>query len=125
MKKLVVQYTNDGGFDTFEEFYANKIENLTDDDLATLVSTIETSTSNGDIWYKCHFQEDSFNYFTYIFDSQDAVDNFAAVLSIFEAVEEHVSTNITEITFEEFATYASTQPETDISHERIELLRSS
>jgi len=125
MKKLVVQYINDNGFNTFDEFYANKIESLNEEDLATLISVVQSATSNGDIWYKCHYQEDNANYFTYIFDSQDAVDNFAPVLSIFETSEGYVSTNITEMSFEEFATYAATRQESDNGHERIKLLRNS
>ena len=123
MKKLVIQYTNDGGFSTFEEFYADKVDSLSEEELATLISTIENAVSSGDIWFKHHYQEDGVAYLNYIFDSAEAVNNFSSALSIFESISGYVSTESAEMTFEEFANYASTREEASIPNERIKSLK--
>ena len=118
MKKVTIVLNNDGS-ESFEDFYANIIENLDSDDLTTLASNIKGLQDNGDLWFKHYYQEGGKNHLTYIFDSADSVTTFGPGKTIIENMPLFESYNVEEMTFEQFANYASGSVETLIDNPRV------
>lgn len=118
MKKVTISLNNNGS-ESFEEFYTSIIENLDADDLTILATNIKQLQDNGDLWFKHYYQEDGKNYLVYIFDSADAVTSFGDAKSVIENMPLFESYNDEEITFEQFASYASGSVETLIDNPRV------
>lgn len=118
MKKVTIILNNDGS-ETFEEFYTNMIESLDSDHLSVLAGNVKELQDNGDLWFKHYYQENDNNYLVFIFDSNEAVTNFGSGKSVIENMPLFDSYQEEEITFEQFATYASGSTETLINNTRV------
>lgn len=118
MKKVTITLNNDGS-ESFEEFYAGIIDNLDTDHLAVLAGNVKELQDNGDLWFKHYYQENEKNYLVYIFDSADAVTNFGPGKSVIENMALFDSYADEDITFEQFAAYASASTETLINNTRV------
>lgn len=117
MKKVTIKLTHNGA-DTFEEFYRAKLDTMTDDNLTTLVTEIKGMIDGGDIWFR-HFDTDGeVNNLVYILDSNNALTAFQTAKNLIEADDDHIETIIEDITFDDFASYAADNDETEIAHER-------
>jgi hypothetical protein len=124
MKKVTIKL-NHNGADTFEEYYKAKLDAYSDEDLTTLTTKIKTMVDGGDIWFR-HFDTDgSVNSLVYILDSADAVTTFQTARDVLESDVDFIETIVEEISFEDFAAYASEHNETDIAHERKDAIASS
>lgn len=121
MKKVTIKLTHNGA-DTFEEYYKAKLDAFSDEDLSTIVTEVKGMVDGGDIWFR-HFHTDgSVNHLVYILDSEDAVTTFQTARSIIESDADFIETVVEDITFDDFAAYASEHNETDIAHERKDAL---
>lgn len=110
---------NNNGSESFEDFYTSIINELDSTELTTLATNIKQLQDNGDLWFKHYYQEDGKNYLVYIFDSADAVTSFGDAKTVLEDMPLFESYQDEEITFEQFATYASGSVETLIDNERV------
>lgn len=110
---------NNNESESFEDFYTSIINELDSTELTTLATNIKQLQDNGDLWFKHYYQEDGKNYLVYIFDSADAVTSFGDAKTVLEDMPLFESYQDEEITFEQFATYASGSVETLIDNERV------
>lgn len=123
MKKVTMKF-NHNGADTFEEFYKAKLDSFAEDEFRTLFTEIKGMVDGGDIWFR-HFENvGDVNNITYIVDSDAAMENFKSARDILEAQPEFIETVVEDITFEEFAAYATEHDETFIQHDRKDALLS-
>lgn len=121
MKKVIISLDS-GSTTDVNEFYTSTVSNLSDEDLTTIGLTVRELTENGDIWFKHYYIENNECKLVYVMDSESAVTNFAPALAIFESLSLYNSTNVQDLTFENFADYASEFEETSIINERVETL---
>lgn len=118
MKKVTIILNNNGS-ESFEDFYTSIINELDSAELTTLATNIKQLQDNGDLWFKHYYQEDGKNYLVYIFDSADAVTSFGDAKTVIENMPLFESYQDEEITFEQFAAYASGSVETLIDNPRV------
>lgn len=124
MKKVTIILGNDGA-QNFEEFYAAMIESFAEEDLLILANTVRGLQDSGDMWFRHYYQEGNQNHLVYIFDSASAVTSFEPAKSVIENMPLFESYNVEDITFEQFANYASSANETSIENARVNTILDS
>ena len=117
MKKIILKFTHDGS-PTFEDFYKNKLDEYSDAELETMVKCLSAMVDSGDIWFRHMEKIDNVNHITYILDSDAALTTFQTARDILEADDDHIESIVEEITFEDFANFATNNEEPIIAHER-------
>lgn len=119
MKKVTFEISNTGlNLEDTPTWYMHWLTSMDRDDAVTVNETMNSLVEQGDIWFiSDNITNDGSGFsMTIIFDSEDALTNWKAVQSIFEKMFAIAgeTPNFTEadLTFEEFATFASENEET-------------
>jgi hypothetical protein len=120
MKKLTFKFSNSA--DTIEEFYTSQMDKLTESQFVSIYEKIQIAIANGDVWLRHYCLVDSEAHLIWFLDSADSQTNFQPVIEILETLDDYITLDAEEVTFEEFATFAAAHEESIIPHARKEAL---
>jgi uncharacterized SAM-dependent methyltransferase len=120
MKKVSFKFSSLAN--TIEEFYTSKLDKLTEDEFVSVFNTMRTAVNNGDVWLRSYFIEDGKANLVWFLDSDTSIINVQSAIDILVTIDDYIEHTIDSSTFEEFAAYAASNEDTDISHPRIEAI---
>lgn len=122
MKKIVFKFTSSSA-NTIEEFYTSKVDELSEDDFASVFNTMRTAVNSGDIWLRSYSVENNEACLTWFLDSDAAVSNVQPAIDILVTIDDYIEHTVDNCTFEEFAVFASANEDCNISHPRIQAIK--
>lgn len=121
MKKVSFKFSSLAN--TIEEFYTSKLDKLTEDEFVSVFNTMRTAVNNGDVWLRSYFIEDGKANLVWFLDSDTSIINVQSAIDILVTIDDYIEHTIDSSTFEEFAAYAASNEDSNISHPRIEAIK--
>lgn len=121
MKKVSFKFSS--LTNTIEEFYTSKLDELTEAEFASVFNTMSTAVNNGDVWLRSYFIEDGKANLIWFLDSDTAILNVQPAIDILVTIDDYIEHTVDDCTFEEFAAFAASREDANISHPRIQAIK--
>ena len=121
MKKVSFRFSSSA--DNIEEFYSSKLDELTEVEFTSVFQTMSNAVNSGDVWLRSYFVEDTTAHLVWFLDSDTAVNNVQSAIDILVTINDYIDHTVVDCTFEEFAAYAQSNEDSNISHPRIQSIK--